>query len=184
MFCANLICLKGQRQYYLLLFGFFAFIGSAFSDDLLNWPSKRKTTKALKNESLGFVWCWELTSQWLDEFSVRVSWWYFTRSLTFFTHRMVAYPSDIKQRVVYWEVTRDRDLTSMTWIKKWGWYCGEGRTILKVMYWMLAQLLTFWSIQHIKVKSMIAHIKISILTLFLKDRFKDLGDNLAVIYFY
>lgn len=51
------------------------------------------------------------------------------------------------------------------------------------MYWMLAQLLTFWSIQHIKIKSMIAHIKISILTLFLKDRFKDLGDNLAVIYF-
>lgn len=99
-------------------------------------------------------------------------------------YRMVAYPSDIKQRVVYWEVTRDRDLTSMTWIKNWDWYCGEGRTILKVMYWMLAQLLTFWSIQHIKIKSMIAHIKISILTLFLKDRFKDLGDNLAVIYFY
>lgn len=49
---------------------------------------------------------------------------------------------------------------------------------------MLAQLLAFWSIQHIKkMKSMIAHIKISILTLFLKDRFKDLGDNLAVIYF-
>lgn len=108
---------RTERHYYLLLFGLFAFISSAFSDDLLNWPSKRKTTKAFKNKSLGFVWCSKRTSQWLDEFSVRVRRWLFTGSLTSFTHRMVAYPSDIKQRGVYWEVTIDRDLTSMTWIK-------------------------------------------------------------------
>lgn len=59
-----------------------------------------------------------------------------------------------------------------------------GRTILKSYVLdacSTARILEYSA--HKKIKSMIAHIKISILTLFLKDRFKDLGDNLAVIYF-
>lgn len=118
MFCANLICLKGQRDSTICCF-LVSLPSSVLPSVMTFWtgPAGGRPQKLLQTKAQN-VWCSEITSQWLDEFSVRVSWWCFTRSLAFFTHRMTAYPSAIEQRGVYWEVTRDRDQTSMTWIKK------------------------------------------------------------------
>ncbi|KAL2309136.1 hypothetical protein Nmel_005319 [Mimus melanotis] len=44
---------------------------------------------------------------------------------------MVTYPSDIKQCGVYWEATRDRDLTSMAWMKKMGLILRGGKNYFK-----------------------------------------------------
>lgn len=104
MFCANLICLKGQRHYYLLLFGFFAFISSAFSDDLLNWPSKRKTTKAglftaLLQRWISFLFWWVF--HWLARYL-------FSRALHFVCFRL--YCPQVWEGAFQWE----------RWSQPWG----------------------------------------------------------------
>jgi len=56
---------------------------------------------------------------------------YFTRSLTSFTRRMVAYPSDIKQCGVYWEVTREEGSNQHDLDEKMGLILWGGKNYFK-----------------------------------------------------